>query len=269
MADRDLPVMDIVTQAFRYVWDERRAFVEFAMLPVVALAIIRSILFAIWPLPTGEISPGDPGVAFTPSLLMVFLLSLVLYAMFAVAWHRKRLGAQLEQSVLKDLLWDERKTRFLLRSIGVGVLSMLGALPILLLFSIMAGAIVLPGEIALLAAMIAALLTFARLAMVLPATTVDDNLSFIDSWRLCHGNSWRMVLLITMPALLTMLIELLARQVVFGLLLLFGAGQTMTGTLIGGIAVGAVSFFGIAVGVTALSAAYQHLRGGPSTNVVV
>ena len=269
-----LPVLNTIASAYRFVWEDRAALVRIAALPVVGLALAGTVLDALLPdqpLPTpsedGSIDPAD--IPFNIGGLVQTVLTLCFYVMFAVAWHRKWLLPAESVTVWSALRWDGRKTRFLVRLIGMSLLSMAGALPAAVVAVVLTYTGLLPIQVGTLMIVAALLVTFARLSLVFPATAVDDPLSVKGCWLLTQKNGLRMLVIVIAPALPITILQVLVLSVLYSV----GAAADLFATLTGALALAllqqAFSYAGIAVGVTALSISYDHFRkqaGSPSAS---
>lgn len=260
-----LPVLNTITSAYGFIWEDKEALIRIAALPVVALALagtLLDILLPAQPLPMpsedGTVDPADIPINF--GSLLQALLTLCFYVMFAVAWHRKWLLPSESVTVWSALRWEGRKTRFLFRLIGMSLLSFAGALPAAVVAVTLTYTGLLPIQLGTMMIVVALLLTFARLALIFPATAVDDVLSVKDCWLLTRKNGLRMLIIVVAPALPITILQILVLSALFAI----DAAAELFGTLTGAFALSllqqAFSYAGIAVGVTALSISYDHFR---------
>ena len=198
---KQLPVFGTIADAYRFVWENRQDFLLIAFLPVVIGAVAQTLLLGflspdvpVEPPPDAEAQgTSGPGVA----VLLNLLVSIVLYVMFSVAWHRMFL-AQEQTTVGAALRWGPRQMRFLARfallvlltaavGLAFGGLATLGAVAT-------AGAGPSPLQaLAFMGAIVVVSLVAARLFLILPAAALDEQMTLQESWRLTQGNSWRMV----------------------------------------------------------------------------
>lgn len=255
-----IAAFDIIMRAFRYVFEERSDFLSMAMLPVVGLALIGVGLGLVFPGPMIEMSDAGAPVAVSPGFFIQIGVTLVFYAMFAVAWYRKVLVPDEAATVGTALKWDNRKTRFLFRFLGIALLIGLAWVPVALLFAVF-GAVGLAAQPIMILIMLAvAALVFARSSLWLPAASVDDPVKLPDVWRATRGNSWRLALLVIFPPLPVGLVQLVVAGLILSVLTGFGLQQSMTGDLVLSLIMEGISYFGIAVTVTALAMAYTAIR---------
>ena len=263
-----IPMLATLLLAFRFVWGERQSFWYTAFLPVLVLSALDVAQIA---------SLIETPEGLRPQLLvqlLSMLANLLLETMFAVAWHRRWLVPNENVTYATALKWDARKTRFIARLFGIFGCVLLVALPLSMLMGA-SGIGVQPGAaprpvdlVAALVLMSVSIVIVARLYVLLPATAVDDPLSFVQAWRLTRGNTWRMMLVIVIPAALLMVCVLIVHLVLDGLFMAAGLSQSLIGTFVLGLIVFTVGFFWIAVGVSALSIAYQHLREGQGSGAL-
>lgn len=269
----DLPVGDLVAETYRFLWNNRRDMLRLIALPVLALSILTvAIGIGIGDRP----APGEkpPGTYFFGQFLLV-VASTVFYVMFAVAWHRRCLKPAEQQTIWTALRWDQRKTRFLMRSIVIGLVVAAAALAVFLISSIIAAVIgggsaiggiegkAVPRGLVMaitLATLIPALLLNARLALWLPAAAVDQPLTLPEAWQAGDSRSWRLfaiLLMVSAPgvALLMLTLPLLAST---GAAL--GIAGTLTFALVKSLVATFIHYLTIAAGVSGLSMAYRRLR---------
>lgn len=268
--------------AFKYLVANFGDFARLATPPVIGLAIVEALLQLVLPAP-GVDDVGGPGglpvengggAGFAN--LAFFGFSVVLYVMFAVAWHRKYLIPDEDMTVARALSWGPEKTRFLLYFILSFLLVMLVGVPIMTVVIFVTTA--LGGGLAAGAPMGLSGLTgmqiipfiigfllvfaiFARLSLVFPAIAVGRrDFGFKAAWALTKGRAFGMLGVMILPGLLAMIASIPVMLV--GMALdSAGALQTMTGTALLALVGQALSYLAIAFGVSALSVAYEALNG--------
>ena len=98
------------------------------------------------------------------------------YVVFAVSTHRLYLLGPEEPHSRRTLVWGQRETRFLYLLFALTIGPVVGAIGFLYLSPVL-------GLLVLLGYPVASYIS-ARLALVLPATAIDQPLSFRDSWDL-------------------------------------------------------------------------------------
>jgi hypothetical protein len=117
-------------------------------------------------------------------------------AAIAVAWHRRLLANDPLTTRMAPI--DRRVIRYF--GLSVMLAFLVGILPVVALFATMGmgeGEEFTPGLGILLAPalMIACVYVAMRLQLIFPATAIDDRaITPRSSWRITHGNGWRLVL---------------------------------------------------------------------------
>lgn len=260
-----LPVIATLAAALRFVWEGRQGFWYTAFLPVLVLTALN-VLGASMAVPVDPANP-DAGVQ-APLFVAVGanLALLALYVMFAVAWHRRWLLPNESVTYGTALKWDARKTRFLVRLFLIAGCAICVMVPIFLVFTLIglgagpAGTIPPATAISALIVAIAGYMVMGRLMPLLPAAAVDDPLTFRDCWTLTSGVTWRLMVIILLPGIVFGAINLTAELLLSMLMENIGLGGSLVGVGLESLLLQTVSFFGIAVSVTALSITYQTLK---------
>lgn len=268
MAEK-LPILSTARGAYAFVWRHRRRFFALAFPAIVVLAILTALVVWLPPLvgPAGE-EGGDPAVVRGLSWgeILVSIVTMIVWVLFAVAWHRRYLIPAEAATVGEALRWRHRQTRFLLITFGISLLAFVigsfggmaafGLLVAMDAFLASRGEVAsLPPVLAILVAYSLGLFIYARLSLLFPATAVDHRLNLRECFKLTRGNGWRLVIILTLvtaPFLITRFLGLAT-------IALFGFFAGLTGTLIGVFIEQTLTFAGIAVGVSALSIAYREL----------
>jgi hypothetical protein len=181
-----LAVAKVLTEAFRYPWAHRVAFIKALAVPAAA---IMAIQIGSW------LAETQLTQAMTWA---VWAASALLWILFAITCHRLVL-LELRGSELAWIPgWGWRESLFL----GWLVLLTLLILAIVWVAVTVVGTIVgtisqLFFEVTVnpLAKVIGAYL-FARLALVFPATAIGARTSLLKAWRQTRGNGWRMVVIV-------------------------------------------------------------------------
>lgn len=256
--------------AYRFVWADRRTMIRTAAAPTVILSLFAALQFAVAPPVT-----QDAGfiIAVSAWTVIQIVLLVTLYAMFAVAWHRRYLAPDEAMTIGSSLRWDGRKSRFLIRLISAALLSALAGVPAVILVSLFGG-LFLSGSEALTAITIAAtvlgvvtsLVVFGRLSLCLPAAAIGETLGFTDSWAMTRGGGAKMFFILIAPSIPISLAGGLLEVLLSHALVAGGLETTLTGVLLYQLLSLSVAYIGIAVGVTALSIAFhtiKHDAGSP------
>ena len=268
-----LPVGDIVTESYRFLWDNRRDLLRLVGLPVLALSIL-GIAIGVF---IGGRPPAGAEVPATYYFGRILLIaaSMAFYVMFAVAWHRRCLKPAQQQTIWTALRWDQRKSLFLVRSLAIGLMVGGAALTIFLisviLSALVAGVSAVGGvtgqalpsglvTIVTLVTLVPALLLNARLAVWLPAAAIDEPTTLSDAWQAGNARSWRLfaiLLLMTAPGVVLFMFALSLTGLAGNAL---GITGTLTFALINSLAATFINYLTIAAGVSGLSMAYKRLR---------
>ena len=252
-----LSVLTTVWAAYDFVWSERGRLFLLAFPPVMAIAILRGLVFA---------ARGAAALA----ALVVLILVVVFFAyliMFSVAWHRVYLVPGEEPDARAPLKWGGREKRFLLVTLGVGALVVLIFIGGFLAVSIIAAG---PGPFSLplfLVAGISAWLVSSRLSMLFPSAAVDHRMSFGECWVLTEGNGWRLFFIIFLAGIPLGLVQWLIDLPVAFIFGLLGLSGGLIEVSVRGLLDMIFWFAGAAVGISALSIAYADLMiGGQATS---
>ena len=260
---KQLAVFKILRDTYAFVWLERRDFLSLALPAIVVLAILRTLIawieMSMAPTRTDEaIGIGD---------LVYSAVSLAVWVMFAVAWHRRYLVPNEVTTIRAALRWGRRQTRFLLLAIGVGVpativlfASGFGAFLFGTLFGEVWHALLLATFIAFLPVLV----IYARLSLLFPSTSVDHRMSFSECWRITRGNGWRLALIIFLIAALVWVITYPIDVTIAAIFDFLELSESLIAKFIGTFFDEALGFIGIAVGVSALSISYRALLVAPS-----
>ena len=253
-----LPTFDIITAACQDTWENRRDLVTFAFLPVIMAAIIGTLILAAIGDP--EIVPGETKQIPTAFLLrwgfgnlVYWIVSMALYTVFAVAWHRRILIGPEGTTVGAAMHWDKRQSLYYRH-----LMLLIVNLSMLLLFTTVLLKQVIPIVLAMGAMLIVVCLLFSRAALTLPAAAVNAPMTIAESARLTNGNGWRILVCVLLPQLLAMLLT--GGAVILISLPPAGVFETsMTAKFLLALAAQSINYTGFAVGITALSLAYRQL----------
>ncbi len=260
-----LPVLSTLWLALRFVWDGRRGFWYTAFLPVLVLTVLNTLGAAL-ALP---VDPADPAAgSYAPPFVVItaHIALLALYVMFAVAWHRRWLLPNESVTYATALKWDGRKTKFLIRLFLIAVCAFAVMLPIFVLFQFLGlgaspdGAIKPGTAFGAILMILAGYAVMGRLMPLLPAAAVDDDIDFRGCWALTAGVTWRLMVIILLPGIVFGALNLAVEAAVNAGLNGIGLGGSLVAVAVESFGLQILSFFGIAVGVTALSITYQSLK---------
>jgi hypothetical protein len=264
-----LPVRDTLLDVFKFLWTARRDLLLMAAIPVIGLTIYQVAMTDLF----GVIDPAAPVTDGAPAtfleVVILYLPSLLLYIMFAVAWHRRYLMRGESSTVWSALRWDPRKMKFLLHFLLIAMIAgalvtvpivMLTIFGVVLNFAAAANEASPPMDVNTLSSAIglaAGILTitvYLRLSLWLPATAVDAPFSLLESWRLGRGNNLRLFI-VTCGAEIGLW--------VFAMILNFAVGSLPTGSitmhLIVALLENALAYAVLAAGIAAISICYERL----------
>lgn len=253
MKKTQIPVFATIGLAYRFIWYERRDFINLALVPIVVLAILDTAVATGLPT-SGEAGGGGAALG----VILVILVNVLAGVMFAVAWHRRFLVPQESATFYRAYRWRLRHARFLFVSIAIGLL-VIFAVIVPALIGTLLGPV---GIVFLVASMIVGGLVGARLSMLLPSTAVDDLMNFNQGWELAHRNSWRLLAVFLLSA-----IPAGVATSVFGFLLgsLIGDAPSPPGLFVMAFSNEFFGFVSAALGVTVLSEAYRILRSSTTS----
>ena len=288
-----LPVWNTIGDAYRFIWAERSAWLNYAAFPFVAIGLLATIFLL-----TVQSSIGldifGIGVPLTPDQtaqlerqklvnlasaawivsLFIIIFYYLVYITFAVAWHRRYLLGPEKTSAREVFVWHRRHWRFLGRTVFLAVLLIIfgtliglasAALLAVVLSSGIANLPVLGFAIGFVVAMLPGLLLSllaCSVAAAFPAAAIEDNeIGFSSAGELAKGNVWR----IWFTFLVGLFVPLTVVQFVLDWLFLtaFPPESWLSSiglTALAMVTLQAANFVGVALGVSMLSIIYRRLR---------
>jgi len=274
-----LMIRDTVFEVFHFLWENRLDLLRMSAAPVFALSILHIVLPTLF----AGFEPSEEVTQVTGlHLLGLFLavaLPTIFYVMFAVAWHRRCLKPEEQTTILTALRWDRRKTLFLFRFLLISVISVIIALPILVIAAIVggtgamglaAGGVGTPSTGAVLVQLAKTILIFViilvqvRLSLWLPATALDHKVTLMEAWTLGRDNSWRLFAVLILSIAPAMVIVILVGSAIAAIAQATGLGSTLTFQFIVRLVFNMAYYIVIAASVSALSMSYRKLRQPPS-----
>lgn len=257
-----LPVVETISKAVTFVWQQRNEFLTLAFPAILVLSILNTAVVLL-------LLPNNPQVGSTDAeqlqaavqagimpLLLLIVPFCFFWTTFAIAWHRKFLLPKECATVKEILTWRTRHTRFLLYAIG---LTFATALVLIVGLSLAAFAPVL-----LVLVLAGAVVVYARLSQVLPSAAIEHGLSFGGSWVLTRGHTGRLFAIIAATWFPTAILVSLFQRVM--LLLLHGSDSFMA-IFVRAFVGNVIGYLAVAVGVSVLSLVYDHLRIGQTPRV--
>lgn len=253
-----LPVFDIITEAVGDTWEGRRDFASYAFLPVLVMSIAATLITAwIGDLPTNvetaaDVPPELLTRLFFGSLVYAFF-SMWVYALFAVAWHRRILIGPESVTIGTAMRFGRRQWNLFRRLFSILIILFFVTLFLSFLLGNLVALRPLLGALPIIAGLV-----YARLALTLPAAATDTRMSFGEAIRLSKGNSWRLLFAVVLLPLAVWLIGGLSVLLVLAPLAEL-IGSSMTAQLLVSLIRHTINFAGLAAGITALSLAYRQL----------
>lgn len=273
-----LMIRETVFEVLQFLWENRPDLVRMIAAPVLALSILHMALATVFKDYAAAKADGITMLQFF-ALVVAIALPTVFYVMFAVAWHRRCLRPEEQTTILIALKWDRRKTLFLFRFILISVISLIAALPVLIVSGIVgmtgAGGLAVSGaggpttadlivQVIKLLLLFVVMLVQVRLSLLLPATALDQKLTLMEAWVIGRGNSWRLLAVLLLSVAPAMVIVLLVGSAVGAISQATGLGALLTFRFIGQLALDFASYIVVAASVSALSMSYRALRQRPS-----
>lgn len=258
--DRSLPsARGVAIQAYLYLWRERIDFFLLAAAPAVFTAFAETALKFLAGGSFFETDAENVVIGVVPLFYGYAAAAILLYVMFAVAWHQKRILRIPGATVAAALVWDRYKSKFLLRSLALGGAMALAALPPVVVLAMLASTPALM-VFAVPVGLGAAALVFARGSLWQTAAALGDPLPFGALWRTGAGrNGWLLLVVVLTPVPL-MALRMLIMSQIHRLSMLTGLNDGLTVGLLLSLFDHGLAYIGVAVGLTALSFAYTVLR---------
>jgi hypothetical protein len=287
-----LPVWGTIGDAYRFIWSERRAWLDYALGPILVLTLIPTVIslgvfgtvgFAA-PLPAPGQSPSHMfGVSAVIAFFAIYFVIVATYIAFAVAWHRRYLLGPDATAPREIITWRRRHWRFLLRGIALALLAIFAGTIVAFIVAFPAGAIlgtvggggaeiaavrVVPLFITWLLVIAIMGLLFVGPLLAFPAAAVEDEgFGIAQGWMISRGNRWRMLAIYLAGSFIPALVlNLVLFALVAGLASLIdaplaeGESPSLTVAFVGALLTNAVYFLGVAIGVSLLSIMYRRLR---------
>lgn len=276
-----LPILDVVREAYGFVWRERALFWSLALPGIIVLSLVNALL--IWMLRRDLGFPTETAdfvAAFKATASNIGILTIIswiagfgVYAavlvFYSVAWHRAYFGIDRPATVATAYLWQARQSRFLLNYAKLGIASipvfafggLIGFLAALMMSGLGVNVSIFVAEVLLWGAVF---WFFGRSSMILPAAAVDEALTLGASWSLTSGNGWRLLWIIVLVSSPFWLIAEPVSGAMHDAMGKIGLNQSLSATLASALVAQILAFIGIAIGVSALSISYRHLRASQS-----
>ncbi len=258
-----LDVVATVSEAYKGAWSHLGDMVKLVWAPVIlylggmmaVISLIQSRMLQVPPDPTPEqvqaFSAELVETLIGWPLVVIFLLTLFVWPIIAVAWHRFILLGETGASTF-NFRFGQREARFLLLTIFISLLSLPSWIVNSLSMSVEQGTVV-----ATLLGLVSAALYLAgifytiRLTLLLPAAAVDEPLNVGKILSITKGNFWRLLAAQVLTGAIFVMIFLVASFVLGTVALVMGltaivqpmlAGIMLMGWMILSVAVVSVAY---------------------------
>ena len=258
-----LPVIEIVKEAFQGAYFHFNDMVRIVWLPTLLYVVLNVYI------------TQQTAGALEPSLLLVvaFIASTFLWAMMAVAWHRRILTGE-TQTDFVYFKFGRNEARFVLITIMLGLLFLPGILFLVMstglsgedIQSMMAGGepTLQPENVSIAYLMLGYAMLFVafhfsvRLSLLLPAVAIGESVNAGQIINMTKGNFWRLLGAMLLCGLVVLFAVNIVSAVVASVLLAIGLG-TAEVILIINIIISLLAIFALVVNVAVLSIAYRRL----------
>jgi len=267
---RPLNVPEILRRAWRLTVQQPRRWFDMAVVPLILLLALDLLLL---PDPTAlmTMSAGGPidqgaATAFLGSVILYFLLSLIVWTMFASAWLQACLDVPAVPGAIPGLSWSKTDSRVLGGVIRLVLILMAGfTISVVVLGSGALGGGMNPGT-----AMSIGVMAFfgmspllARSSLILPAAAAGQNATLGESWRRSQGNALRLLLLLLGLVVGGYVASFVVGGVVAAILRgMFGTPFSVGPRLVLHLAINLASFATGAFILAALASCYRQIASG-------
>jgi hypothetical protein len=261
-------------EACGFVWQERRDFLAFAYLPVIANALLDVAKYESLPQPLPQ-TVGEIVANLSAMAAFIWFASLVatvgFYVVFAVAWHRRTLLPGETSTVGEALRWRARHWRFFAATV---LLALAGGFA-LQISGLVAGQLggALLGQAGGIVSMLVLFVVMTVLVRFLPlfaAIAVDDRqMTPRTVWRLTRGNGAPLFMLLFVVWVAIVAVRLMAVSLWYAVLGTAAAEGSLLAVFALILLDQILTFVGIALSTTIVSIAYRDLTanarsGGPT-----
>jgi hypothetical protein len=262
-----LPVIETIRSAFHFFWDHRIQFFNLALPPVVILAILNSLVwpsnyfesnFAHFELDSST-SPSEiiaviGSLTFFSGLLSIVLM-IAVFSLYSVAWHRSFMLPGEDITIRECYRWQVRHWIFLWSNIKIFLL----IIPIGIAGFALTVASLLFAPIVMILVMFFTAICYARFSMWLPAAAMDHQLTLNEVLTLTKGNGWQLAAILILTAIATGILDFFASVAIVQATNSLGVVGELSVSLLSNLAFLLVTYAGMAIGISALSIAYQFL----------
>lgn len=182
-------------------------------------------------------------------LFVELLLRMLCIIAFAVAWHRFYLDPR-DSTVLRQLMWDRDKTRFLLYTLLLGAMA---GVPVGLVLG------VFNNSAAILPVLLAMMYVHARLSLLFPIIACGGRFKLAEAWRMTEEHQVLMALVYAFSILLY-LVTAAGTAILAGIVYTFAGVDSVSVTFVVTLFQSAVNLWATAWVTSLLSCAYKVVR---------
>ena len=258
-----LPVIEIVKEAFQGAYFHFNDMVRIVWLPTLLYVVLNVYI------------SQQTAAALEPTVFLIgaFIALTFLWAMMAVAWHRRILTGEAPTDLV-HFRFGRPEARFVLITIMLTLLFLPGVLFIVIstglsgedLQNMMAGVepTLQPNNVSVSYLVLGYALLFVafhfsvRLSLLLPAVAIGEGVNAGQVINMTKGNFWRLFGAILLCGLIVGIAVNLVSAIVASVALAIGLGASEV-TLIISIVASLLAIFALVVNVAVLSIAYRHL----------
>jgi hypothetical protein len=267
-----LAIFATIGAAFRFCWYHRGQFYSLALPAIVVLSILSTLASSTFLAGTNSTfffdffglqvqSNGKPFGHYSDSPwtvvieLGIFVLMVVVFPLYSVAWHRLFLLPQEDLTILDCYRWQSRHWSFLWANIKI----FLFIIPMGLLGFLITAASLIFAPIVGIVIVLFVVMCYARFSMWLPAAALDTKLELADVLEMTKGHGWQLAAILIITGLATGLMDGIATGLIAGASGSISVVGNLTQSLLTNLALFSIMYAGMAVGITALSMAYAKL----------
>ena len=269
-------VFSTIFEAFKFCWKHRTQFYLLALPAVVIMAILSTVLNALQPQEvqhTLEFESSSQQAHFFESsinyfysglpwrVLPAFLLlipTIFLFTLYSVAWHRFYLKPKEDVTILNYYIWKNRHWQFLWSNLKILLLM----LPIALIAVLITLASALLAPLIGFVMILFVIINYARFSMWLPASALDERLSFHRVLVLTRRNGGRLAAIIIITGCLVGILDGVVTALIAYASMPLDVIGDLTQDLLSKLAIYFIIYAGTAIGITALSVSYKQLTEG-------
>ena len=253
-----LKIIEIISFAFKDIWENRRDFSSLAFIPVLMVSIVGTLVAALVGDPKVLLEdtrsvPTDLLTKLVLGTIINWIFGLIFYTLFAVTWFRRTLVGPENITIAGAISWKKRHWKFFSRLILI-IVNLFGLFLILSFLFMM----ILPISPVLIILILLIGLTYGRLCLVLPAEAEDRKISFKDSIQLTNGNTLPLLIgAVALPFSVMLFGSVIILSIASGLT--SGIGSSVTAQFLLLFTVQSINYIGFAISITTLAIIYRQL----------